>query len=84
MGQYNIEGSSYDIMLTLFNLYPGSESQQCGQDGQCRCKPGVTGDKCDRCAADFYDFGNYGCRYVTQITAEFTPLDYVHPVNRQF
>ncbi|XP_041371142.1 laminin subunit gamma-1-like [Gigantopelta aegis] len=40
----------------------GSESQQCGQDGRCRCKPGVTGDKCDRCAADFYDFGNYGCR----------------------
>ncbi|XP_046546813.1 LOW QUALITY PROTEIN: laminin subunit gamma-1-like [Haliotis rubra] len=40
----------------------GSESQQCNKQGQCRCKPGVTGDKCDRCEANYFDFTNYGCR----------------------
>lgn len=40
----------------------GSESQQCDSNGQCKCKPGVTGEKCDRCEANYYDFGIYGCR----------------------
>jgi len=35
---------------------------QCDNSGQCRCKPGVTGPKCDRCEANYYDFGTYGCR----------------------
>ncbi|XP_001604560.2 laminin subunit gamma-1 [Nasonia vitripennis] len=39
----------------------GSRSLQCNAEGKCQCKPGVTGDKCDRCAANFFDFSNYGC-----------------------
>ncbi|XP_050394037.1 laminin subunit gamma-1 [Patella vulgata] len=40
----------------------GSESMQCNGNGQCRCKPGVAGEKCDRCEANFYEFGPLGCR----------------------
>lgn len=39
----------------------GSRSLQCNSEGKCQCKPGVTGDKCDRCLANFYNFGSYGC-----------------------
>nr|XP_014275808.1 laminin subunit gamma-1 isoform X1 [Halyomorpha halys] len=40
----------------------GSRSLQCNSEGKCDCKPGVTGDKCDHCAADYYDFGAAGCK----------------------
>ncbi len=40
----------------------GSRSLQCNREGKCPCKPGVTGDKCDRCEANYYDFGPQGCR----------------------
>ncbi|ESP04836.1 hypothetical protein LOTGIDRAFT_211656 [Lottia gigantea] len=40
----------------------GSESMQCDGTGQCRCKPGVAGSKCDRCETNYYDFGALGCR----------------------
>ncbi|XP_069831051.1 laminin subunit alpha-2 isoform X3 [Dendropsophus ebraccatus] len=39
----------------------GSKSFDCDDNGQCRCQPGVTGDKCDRCARGFYDFQEGGC-----------------------
>ncbi|XP_012268511.2 laminin subunit gamma-1 [Athalia rosae] len=39
----------------------GSRSLQCNSEGKCQCKPGVTGEKCDRCAANFYNFGPFGC-----------------------
>ncbi|XP_014218984.1 laminin subunit gamma-1 isoform X2 [Copidosoma floridanum] len=39
----------------------GSRSLQCNSEGKCQCKPGVTGDKCDQCAANFFDFGSFGC-----------------------
>ncbi|XP_033323034.2 laminin subunit gamma-1 isoform X1 [Megalopta genalis] len=39
----------------------GSRSLQCNSEGKCQCKPGVTGNKCDRCAANYYNFGSYGC-----------------------
>ncbi|KAH0945533.1 hypothetical protein HN011_010340 [Eciton burchellii] len=39
----------------------GSRSLQCNTEGKCQCKPGVTGDKCDRCATNFYNFGSLGC-----------------------
>ncbi|CAL4069011.1 unnamed protein product [Meganyctiphanes norvegica] len=35
----------------------GSRSLQCGSDGMCQCKPGVTGSKCDQCAENYFDFG---------------------------
>ncbi|XP_067941186.1 laminin subunit gamma-1-like [Watersipora subatra] len=40
----------------------GSVQQQCNSYGQCECKPGVTGVKCDKCEANYYDFDSYGCR----------------------
>ncbi|XP_053566671.1 laminin subunit alpha-2 isoform X2 [Bombina bombina] len=39
----------------------GSKSFDCDHSGQCRCQPGVTGSKCDRCARGFYDFQEGGC-----------------------
>ncbi|XP_065226711.1 laminin subunit gamma-1 [Planococcus citri] len=40
----------------------GSWNLQCNSEGKCSCKPGVTGDKCDRCDLNFYDFGPSGCK----------------------
>ena len=34
----------------------GSTELQCSVDGKCRCKPGVTGDKCDQCEANYWSF----------------------------
>ncbi|KAJ8385914.1 hypothetical protein AAFF_G00178760 [Aldrovandia affinis] len=39
----------------------GSKSFDCDQAGQCRCQPGVTGQKCDRCAAAHFNFQEGGC-----------------------
>lgn len=47
--------------ISLFFL-KGSRSLQCDASGRCQCKPGVAGDKCDRCDVDHYDFGPRGCR----------------------
>nr|CAD27803.1 lamC1 [Tetraodon nigroviridis] len=40
----------------------GSESLQCDSRGVCTCKPGVTGDKCDRCQPGFHSLTEAGCR----------------------
>ncbi|NXJ28826.1 LAMC2 protein, partial [Dicrurus megarhynchus] len=40
----------------------GSLSPQCDSDGRCSCKPGVTGDKCDRCQPGFESLSEAGCR----------------------
>uniref|UniRef100_A0A674MZK9 Laminin, gamma 1 n=1 Tax=Takifugu rubripes TaxID=31033 RepID=A0A674MZK9_TAKRU len=40
----------------------GSESLQCDNRGVCTCKPGVTGDKCDRCQPGFHSLTQAGCR----------------------
>ncbi|XP_041661165.1 laminin subunit alpha-2 isoform X7 [Cheilinus undulatus] len=39
----------------------GSKSFDCDESGQCRCQPGVTGPKCDRCARGFFNFQEGGC-----------------------
>ncbi|NXM81006.1 LAMC2 protein, partial [Oenanthe oenanthe] len=39
----------------------GSLSPQCGSDGRCSCKPGVVGDKCDRCHLGFESLSEAGC-----------------------
>ncbi|PSN35327.1 Laminin subunit gamma-1, partial [Blattella germanica] len=39
-----------------------SRSLQCNSEGKCQCKPGVTGEKCDRCDANHYDFSAQGCK----------------------
>ncbi len=43
------------------NLY-GAESLQCDPFGKCRCRPGVIGEKCDRCAPHHYDLTITGCK----------------------
>jgi len=43
----------------------GSVSTQCSLAGLCSCKPGVSGDKCDVCGADYWQFpgpGDPGCQ----------------------
>ncbi|KAG7273400.1 hypothetical protein CRUP_037462 [Coryphaenoides rupestris] len=41
---------------------PGSLSTQCARGGRCSCKPGVTGDKCDRCQPGYHTLTEAGCR----------------------
>ncbi|GBP01913.1 Laminin subunit gamma-1 [Eumeta japonica] len=50
-----LRGMNY---LLLF----GSRNLQCNAEGKCQCKPGVTGDKCDACAPNHYDFTSQGCK----------------------
>ncbi|NWX38195.1 LAMC2 protein, partial [Notiomystis cincta] len=40
----------------------GSLSPQCDSDGRCSCKPGVMGDKCDRCQPGFESLSEAGCQ----------------------
>ncbi|KAK1329285.1 hypothetical protein QTO34_011466 [Cnephaeus nilssonii] len=40
----------------------GSLSTQCDSYGRCSCKPGVMGDKCDRCQPGFHSLTEAGCR----------------------
>uniref|UniRef100_A0A2K6U1C2 Laminin subunit gamma 3 n=1 Tax=Saimiri boliviensis boliviensis TaxID=39432 RepID=A0A2K6U1C2_SAIBB len=41
----------------------GSQEDQCHpKTGQCTCRPGVTGQACDRCQLGFFGFSIKGCR----------------------
>uniref|UniRef100_A0A8C9VFY3 Laminin subunit gamma-1 n=1 Tax=Scleropages formosus TaxID=113540 RepID=A0A8C9VFY3_SCLFO len=40
----------------------GSLSTQCDNNGRCSCKPGVMGDKCDRCQPGYHSLSEAGCR----------------------
>ncbi|KAM5239301.1 laminin subunit gamma-2 [Ctenodactylus gundi] len=39
----------------------GSLSALCDSSGRCSCKPGATGDKCDRCLPGFHTLSDAGC-----------------------
>ncbi|NWW75750.1 LAMC2 protein, partial [Climacteris rufus] len=39
----------------------GSLSTECDSNGQCSCKPGAMGDKCDRCQPGFESLSEAGC-----------------------
>ncbi|XP_064450284.1 laminin subunit gamma-2 isoform X6 [Mirounga angustirostris] len=39
----------------------GSLSAGCDNSGRCSCKPGVTGDRCDRCLPGFHMLTDAGC-----------------------
>nr|XP_043869305.1 laminin subunit gamma-1-like [Solea senegalensis] len=40
----------------------GSMTPQCDHRGMCACKPGVTGEKCDRCQPGYHSLTEAGCR----------------------
>ncbi|NXC41082.1 LAMC2 protein, partial [Penelope pileata] len=40
----------------------GSLSPQCDSNGRCSCKPGVMGEKCDRCQPGFHSLSEAGCQ----------------------
>ena len=43
--------------------YIGSLNSTCDQfTGQCLCKPGVIGKKCDKCQLFYYGFSEKGCQ----------------------
>ena len=44
------------LMPQVSRIHVGSTDLQCSVDGKCQCKPGVTGDKCDRCEANYWNF----------------------------
>ena len=65
----------YDYLMLIQSMYldcncntDGSESLQCDENGQCKCKPGFTGltcnecstgfegDQCDKCESEFYGY----------------------------
>lgn len=39
----------------------GSLGARCDNSGRCSCKPGVTGDRCDRCLPGFHTLADAGC-----------------------
>ncbi|XP_027679461.2 laminin subunit gamma-2 [Chelonia mydas] len=47
----------------------GSLGLQCDNYGRCSCKPGVMGDKCDRCRPGFHSFSETGCRAGEQVSS---------------
>ena len=53
------------MMLIHFNSClwnSGSLIPQCSpEDGQCPCKPGVTGQYCEACEPTHFNFGPAGC-----------------------
>ncbi|XP_007425431.1 laminin subunit gamma-2 [Python bivittatus] len=53
----------------------GSVSAQCDTHGRCRCKPGVTGDQCDRCQHNFHSFSEAGCTAVGQLQSSQCDCD---------
>jgi len=43
----------------------GSKSQECNNEGQCMCKPGVGGKNCDQCLEGYYGLSEAGCTKCT-------------------
>ena len=45
----------------------------CSTDGKCVCKPGVGGDKCDKCLEGYHSLSNEGCK-----TCDCNPFGSTH------
>lgn len=58
----------------------GSLDLRCNVEGNCICKHGVTGQKCDRCDANYYDFSIHGCKECRcNLAGSFKNEPYCHP-----
>ncbi|XP_038046444.1 laminin subunit gamma-1-like [Patiria miniata] len=58
----NYYQSSQDAVCQPCNCDPvGSLHLQCDSRGQCTCKIGVGGEKCNQCLPNYFDFGVAGC-----------------------
>ena len=63
---------SLGCQIFNFNIFSSIIECECNKEGSlscdhltgtCECKPGVTGQLCDRCEVDYFDFGNPdGCQ----------------------
>lgn len=62
----------FNLIAVCVCVCPGSESPQCDSRGVCVCKPGVGGEKCDRCQQGFHSLTEAGCRWVSATTAKHT------------
>ena len=46
----------YNHTVLFLFIIIGSLSLQCSPEGQCSCKPGVSGIKCNQCAPEYWKF----------------------------
>ena len=61
-GMYRLATYYYDRALPCECHAMGSYNSSCAQyDGQCACKPGVTGRQCDQCHLDYFNMTDAGC-----------------------
>ena len=59
-------GKDNEIGCSFCNCSVSSNSTQCDQEtGQCECKPGVRGQKCDVCKQGFYDIGSLDIHFIS-------------------
>src|SRR6218665_3211703 len=64
----------------LCNCGPASVSPDCDvYSGQCQCRPGVTGRKCDQCEQGYWNYGPRGCQ--SEWTTSFQAiLEFIQPL----
>ena len=51
---------------------PGTGVLLCDRhSGQCQCKPGVTGRKCDQCLPNHWGFSRDGCKRMSSFAFQY-------------
>jgi len=72
------EGYYVDLQTTLclpcMCSKNGSKSNSCHEDGQCDCKEGVVGEKCDRCNVGYWGFSANGCKSQYSVITDCTNI----------
>lgn len=58
---YKLNISFSSFLFPTSSWVTGSLSARCDNSGRCSCKPGVTGDRCDRCLPGFHTLTDAGC-----------------------
>ncbi|XP_069497508.1 laminin subunit gamma-2 [Ambystoma mexicanum] len=60
-GHYKSQGSPGEVCLPCKCNPTGAIGAECDVNGRCDCKPGVMGEKCDRCQPGFHSLTQAGC-----------------------